>query len=203
MRMLYLVRHGMYDPVSGADNRTANALNALGREQAAFTGDRLAALPMKFDVVTSSEFTRARETGDIIAAKLGMKCERDRLLNESLAPGIDAARLQLTPVPGAEEQFNAAWLRYSRPAHGAPRNDLIVCHGNVIRWFVCKAIGLDTTQWTRIVAANCSLAFIKIYPDGIARLFVYNDVSHLPLEKQTWEPNQKPLWPAPEATKSK
>ena len=194
---LFLVRHGMYDPVKGADSKTANALNPLGREQAELVAARLAAWPVKFDAVFSSEFTRARETGDIIAAKLGVKCQRDGLLNESVPPSPDLAKVNQKPVPGAEEQFNQAWARYAAPTPDASRTDILACHGNAIRWFVVKALGADPYLWTRMVAANCSLAVIKIAPDGGATLLIYNDVSHLPFEKQTWEMNNKPLWPAP------
>jgi serine/threonine-protein phosphatase PGAM5 len=193
---LFLVRHGIYDAVRGADSKTANALNPLGREQAELIAARLAALPIKFTTIVSSEFTRARETGDIIAAKLGAKCERDGLLNEGTPPGIDIAPPKATPDPGAAAQFNEAWTRYSRPTPDAARNDILVCHGNVIRWLVCKALGVDSAQWTRMGAANCALTVIRIEPDGVARVLVYNDVSHLPLEKQTWEQKHQPFLPA-------
>ena len=194
---LFLVRHGIYDSVKGAESKTANPLNVLGREQAELTADRLAAWPVKFDAVISSEFTRARETGDIIAARLGMKCQRDSLLNESLPPSPDLAKVNQKPVPGAEEQFNQAWARYAVPTPDASRSEILACHGNVIRWFVAKALGLDPNFWTRMVASNCSLTVIKISADGRADLLIYNDVSHLPFQKQTWEMDNKPLWPAP------
>jgi serine/threonine-protein phosphatase PGAM5 len=194
LHTLFLVRHGIYDPVPGADNKQANGLNPMGREQAALTGARLAALPVKIDAVITSEFTRARETGDIIAAKLGLSCQRDGLLNESLPAGADLDAQHLTPTAGAEEQFNAAWARYARPTPTASRNDVLVCHGNIIRWLVCKALGVDPKQWTRMVAANCAVTVIVIRPDGSARLLTYNDASHLPLDKQTWEMVDKPQW---------
>ena len=33
--------------------------------------------------------------------------------------------------------------------------------------------------------ANCSLTVMVVRPNGTARLMVFNDVSHMPLEKQT------------------
>ena len=203
-RTLYLVRHGMYERVAGADNKVANALNPLGREQAEFIAARLAALPIKFDTVVSSEFTRARETGDIIAAKLGQQCQRDGLLNETTPPGIGWDTVKYPLVAGAEAQLDAAWARYSQPTPQAARNDLLACHGNVIRWFVCRALGLDSQRFTRMDIANASLTIITIHPDGTARLLVFNDVSHVPLAKQTWFGSKDaPFWPMSETSATK
>ena len=202
-RTLYLVRHGMYDSVKGADSKVANPLNPLGREQAELVAARLAELPVKFDTIVSSEFTRARETGDIIAAKLGMKCQRDPLLNESI-PAYQPVDPRMIPLPGAEAQFDAAWASFSKPATGESRAEVLACHGNVIRWFVCKTLGIDPSHYVRMDIANASLTVIVIQANGSCSLMTYNDVSHVPLEKQTWFAlGNKPLWRAPAATPNK
>ena len=195
---LYLVRHGMNDNVKGADDKTANALNTQGREQAEFVAARLASLPARFDTIVSSEFTRARETGDIIAARLGRKCQRDALLNETVPVGVGLNVATLPPIAGAEAQLDAAWARYSKPTTGVAQNELLVCHGNVIRWFVSRALGLDPSRYTRMVLANASLTIITIQADGTTQLALLNDVSHVPLAKQTWpNSNNAPFWPEP------
>lgn len=194
IRTLYLVRHGHYDSVAGADSRTANALNALGREQAELTGARLAGYPIKFTRVISSEFTRARETGDIIAAALGAECRRDGRLNEITPPGVDLRPEQLDA--GAVEQLTAAWEHYSSPNASGDTHELLVCHGNVIRWFVCRALGVDTKQWTRMEIANCSITMIQIRADGQMRVQQFNEIAHVPVEKQTWS-GKGPAWPLP------
>ena len=194
-RTLFLVRHGMYDPSPTADDRTGNGLNALGREQAALVAARLAALPIKFDSVTSSEFTRARETGDIVAAKLGLPCARDGLLNEAAASRVgQAAKAEQV---AADVQLAHAWARYSVPPRVGPgTHEVIVAHGNVIRWFVCRALGVDTQHWLSMEIANCSLTVIQIRADGTIKLQMFNDVSHVPFEKQTWA-GKGPGWPLP------
>jgi serine/threonine-protein phosphatase PGAM5 len=202
IRTLYLVRHGMADSVKGADDKTANALTALGREQAALIARRLGALPVKFDSVLTSEFARARETGDIIAAQLGTSCRRDARLNETVPAGIGLDVARFPPVAGAEAQLDAAWAHYSQPAPGAPRNDLLVCHANVIRWFVCRVLGADPSRYTRVALANASLTIITVAADGTAQLVLLNDVSHVPLARQTWlNRDGGPFWSGPDAAK--
>lgn len=191
VRTLYLIRHGHYDAVRDADNRTSNALNALGREQAVLVAERLAGLPVKFTKVVSSEFTRARETADIIGTRLGLTVERDTALNETLPPGY---RITMEPYSGAGEQLDAAWSLYSQPATGEHTHELLVCHGNVIRWFACRALGADPSRWTRFEIANVSLTIIQVQADGATRVQIFNEVAHLPLEKQTWSSNGPQGW---------
>jgi len=200
VRTLYLVRHGFYDPVKGADEKTAMGLNPVGREQAAFVGARLAALPVKFDTFVSSELTRARETGDLIGEKLGRACSRDGRLNETTPPGAGLKAEQIDA--GAEAQLDAAWKHYAVPADGAPASDLLVCHGNVIRWFVCRALGVDVQQWTRLEIANCSITIIQVRADGTTRLQQFNEIAHVPVEKQTWS-GKGPGWPLPAQPRGK
>ena len=94
----------------------------------------------------------------------------------------------------------SSWTHYAQPVPGAPRNDLLVCHGNVIRWFVCNALGVDTNQWTRMEITNASLTVITIKSDGTARLEIFNEVAHLPIAKQTWS-GKGPGWDAAPVSK--
>jgi serine/threonine-protein phosphatase PGAM5 len=186
---VYLIRHGMYDRDSVADDRTGNGLNALGREQAQMVGARLAALPVKMHALVCSDFTRARETAAIIGAALGMKPEVDSLVHEC-APTSD--RTNVTRM-GAEERaaqcdsnLAAAWAKYMVPTPNADSHDVVVCHGNVTRWFVTRALGPDTRHWTQMDIANCSITILAVRPDGTTRLVIFSDVGHMPVEKQTW-----------------
>lgn len=199
IRTLYLVRHGFCD-YKDSDDKTGNPLLPLGREQAAVVADRLAGFPIKFSSITSSEFTRARETGDIIGAQLGLACSRDGLLNECTPTGAGVA---LKPEHAdADAQLARAWQHYATPATGAPSHELLVCHGNVIRWFVCRALGTAPKQWRRMDIANCFISIIEIRPDGSTRLLVFNDATHVPVAKQTWA-GRGPAWPLPSQPRAK
>lgn len=193
-RTLYLVRHGFYDYDPKADDTVGNALNALGREQAVLVAERLANLGVKATSVTSSEYTRARETGDLIAARLELPCGRDGRLNETTPPGLGLRPDQIDA--DATERLNAAWDRFAAPNATDITHEVLVCHGNVIRWLVCRALGADPQRWTRMEIANCSLTMIQVRPDGTTRVQMFNEVAHLPLAKQTWS-GKGPDWPLP------
>lgn len=196
LRTLYLIRHGIYDPTPAADDRTGNNLNALGREQAGFVAERLAGLPIQFTTVVSSEFARAKETADIIASRLRLECERSPLLNETIAAGIGIPATRVDP--GSDEQLNAAWEHFFRPraAGEASTHEVLVCHSIVIRWLVCRALGVNPASWPQMEIANGSLTILQVRPDGTVRLQVFNDTAHVPLAKQTWS-GRGPDWPLP------
>lgn len=194
-RTLYLIRHGFYDYDAQADSKTGNPLNALGREQATFVAERLAALPVNFSAITSSEFTRARETGDLIATRLGQPCGRDGLLNEVTPAGAGVKPEQIDAH--AEAQLEAAWKHFTTPAHAATTggsHEVLVCHGNLIRWLVCRALGVDVQRWTQMEIANGSITMIQVRPDGSTRVQQFNEIAHVPVAKQTWS-GRGPDWP--------
>jgi serine/threonine-protein phosphatase PGAM5 len=189
VRYVYLIRHGMYDYVDSLDPRTASGLNALGHEQARLLAARLKALPVRVGRIVSSDFARARETADDIGGVLGLAAERDTLIQECYPPTEsperdrehDPAEMSL-----CRDKLEAAWGRYFRPSPSADAHDLLVCHGNVIRWLVSRALGCDVRRWLTMDIANASLTVVAVRADGTARLVMYSDVGHLPLAKQTW-----------------
>jgi len=189
VRYLYLIRHGMYDREERVDDRMGNGLNALGREQARLVAERLAKLPAKLASLVSSDYTRARETADIMGRVLGMTPARDSLLHEC-TPISERADLmsggRREDMGRCDSTLSAAWANYVRPSPGMDVHDVLVCHGNVIRWFVSRALGTDTRRWSRMDIANASLTVIAVRADSMTRLVMFSDVGHLPLDEQTW-----------------
>lgn len=184
---LYLIRHGLYDRDPNADDRVGNKLNALGHEQSRLVGARLAALPVKIASLVSSDFSRARETAEDIGAALGMAPVLDSLIHECTPRSTSTdTRERPEDIALCESNLGAAWAKYVRPMPEADRHDVLVCHGNVIRWLVSRTLGMDPKRWLAMEIANGSLTVISVRPDGTTRLVLFSDVGHLPVEKQTW-----------------
>jgi len=190
VRTLYLVRHGDYDQDDPRDPDIGKALVPLGREHARLVAARLAALPVRFGSLHASSMTRARETATIIAAAL-----------PALEPRITSDLRECTPPTRREDvmrglepgeadscrvQLEGAFARYFRPAPEADAADLLICHGNVIRYFCCRALGVDPAAWLGMTIANCSLTVIQVRADGSMRLVSFDDVGHLPPALQTY-----------------
>ena len=196
-RYVYLIRHGMYDRVDSLDDRTANGLNALGREQARLLGGRLRGLPVRPRLLVSSGLTRARETGDELASMLGLSCERDSMLEECTPPALTdttSTAAERDEAAACSATLGKAWDRYMLPAPQGDVHDVLVCHGNVIRWFVARALHADSRRWITMGIGNASLTILAVRPDGSTRLLMYSDVGHLPVDKQTWTGNGPGWW---------
>ncbi len=138
------------------------------------------------------------ETGDIIATILGKECLRNAHLNETTPAGIGIVPKNVDFH--AKTRLAAAWDFFAKPNTVGPTHELLVCHGNVIRWFVCRALGVDLTRWTQLEIANASITMIQIRPDGTARVQLFNDVPHVPVAQQTWS-GSGPTWPLPSQPK--
>jgi serine/threonine-protein phosphatase PGAM5 len=187
---LYLVRHGIYDrDTTATDDRTSNGLNALGHEQAKLVGARLAGLPIKMTHLVSSEFLRAAQTADDMAPFVKLTPTRDASLNEC-TPSSSNAALMAGEKPGdvaaCDSARAVAWSRWFVPTPDRDTYDVLVCHGNVIRWTLMRTVGADTKSWLNSDVGNCSLTIVAVRPDGSLRLVMYSDVGHIPWEKQTW-----------------
>jgi serine/threonine-protein phosphatase PGAM5 len=186
-----LIRHGIYDPDTSrnADDVVTNGLNALGHEQARLIGARLAALPVRPASLVTSNYRRARETAEDIGGLLGKEPVLDTLIHEC-SPASDRAdymkRYAAEEIAACDSNLARAWAKYMVPSPDADRHDVLVCHGNVIRWFVSRALAGDPRRWPWMEIANGSLTILAVRPDGTTRLVCFSDVGHLPVPKQTW-----------------
>ena len=197
---IYLVRHGAYDRDSTVDEVTGNGLNALGHRQAHLIGARLAALPVTPTTFVSSALRRARETATDMGVEMKRTPTQDSLLSECTPASIRAdgtGNRSSDPATHCDSTLVLAWAKYMTPAAQADRHDVLVCHGNVIRWFVSRALAGDPGHWRDMDIGNGSLTILAVRPNGTTRLVMFSDVGHLPLSEQSWS-GRGAGWGAPE-----
>lgn len=183
-RILLLVRHGQY--VLDEDHPDHGALTALGRRQAQRVGRRLSAYPI--DKIHASTSPRAQETADVIEQFVTAPRTRSSLLLE----GIPSQPEGIADVPASKlfedrDRMERAFTRYFRPTRGRERRELLICHGNIIRYLVRLAIGDDPGDWWRADINHCGLSTVVIYPDRSGRVLGINDIGHLPPKLQTFQ----------------
>jgi serine/threonine-protein phosphatase PGAM5 len=183
-RTIYLVRHGNYDDALKSDGEGGNGLTALGVAQARLVAARMSGMPVTFTSLTSSTMTRARQTAMVVNQSLPqLKLQTTPLLRECLPRTWQTQQIKdKTPaeLDAAEAQLNEAFATYFVPASGADQHDILVCHGNVIRYLVTKALGVDTRAWLGFSVANCSLTIIQVNAQGGCKVVSVGDVGHIP-----------------------
>ena len=187
LRVLYLVRHGQYHTNEASPKY--GQLTPLGRRQARRLGKRLASV--EFDVMHHSDMPRARETAAVIAGELPAKlpARSSRLLRE----GIPTAPVPWLPdhtradARQARARMDAAFVRYFKRPRSGERHELLVAHGNIIRYLVRRAMGDPVAKWLKMNITQCGLTVIAIGPRrGRVVLMSFNDVGHLPPEMRTF-----------------
>ncbi|XP_033475116.1 serine/threonine-protein phosphatase PGAM5, mitochondrial isoform X3 [Epinephelus lanceolatus] len=190
-RNILLIRHSQYN-LSGISDKE-RTLTPLGREQAEFTGKRLAELGLKYDVLIHSSMARATETANIISKHLsGVELVSCDLLREGapIEPVPPVTHWKPDAVQYHEDgaRIEAAFRRYIHRADPKQKEDsyeIIVCHANVIRYFVCRALQFPPEGWLRMGLNNGSITWLTIRPSGRVALRTLGDAGFMPPDKLT------------------
>jgi len=190
VRTLYLIRHGQYDHDDDRSSDIGKALIPLGIAQSKLVANRLKSLPVKMSSLISSTMTRARETAKIINRDFPeLNLQQARLIRECTPPtwrkdlmdGEDPEELKK-----CTDNLDAAFSIYFIPSTDKEdRHDIIVCHGNVIRYFVTKVLKVETMSWLQMTIGNCGLTVVSIKPNGSMKLISFNDMGHIPSNLRT------------------
>lgn len=183
-RTFVLVRHGHYDSDPAADPKLGPHLSPLGVAQGQLVGARLAGLPTRFDALHVSPMQRARDTAAAVGASFP---DRRFGVVEDLAectPPTRVARImkeeKAEDLAACRAQLDRLFTTHFRPAEGVARTELVVAHGNVIRYLVARALGLDELNWLSMSVGHVSITRIRVEADGSFKVIAVGDVGHLP-----------------------
>ena len=213
VRHIYLVRHAQREPTAGPDE-FGPGLSLLGWKQAHITAQRLAALKVDA-IYTSSLRRTMETARIIAVEFPNVPIRPSALLWECIPamPDFavewhktqlngDTSRTKIPPevkpwvnlwmedtsikeIEAGFEQARQAWLKYFVPSRGKDRHDIIVCHGNIMRYFVMRALIVPPEAWRNADIYNCGISEIVIEGDGRIMLLSHNDHGHLPSEMKT------------------
>ncbi|XP_053327455.1 serine/threonine-protein phosphatase PGAM5, mitochondrial isoform X2 [Spea bombifrons] len=189
-RHIFLIRHSQYNLNGRTDSE--RVLTPLGCEQAELTGQRLACLGLKYSKIIYSSMTRAKETTEIVSKHLpGVSKQSSDLLREGAPirpePPVchwkpDVAYYEDGPrIEAAFRQF----IHRADPKQEEDSYEIIICHANVIRYIVCRALQLPPEAWLRMSLNNGSITYLVIRPNGNVALRMLGDTGFMPPEKIT------------------
>jgi serine/threonine-protein phosphatase PGAM5 len=166
------------------------------------------ASPCNIRSVYVSCMTRAQETAEIIIQELNhtsgitiFRAEPDALLNEGLPapiipfrPDVGTLAEQAAEIAKNHDRIEEAFQKYfyrSVPSHDKPCNlehefEVFVCHANVIRYFLMRALQLPPEAWLRLSLFNCSITYLMIQPNGYVTARLIGDTGHIPYNETTF-----------------
>ena len=185
-----MIRHGQYAVDAVVDDGLGGGLTELGIRQAERTAQRFSSVPV--DVIVHSGLRRARETAEIIAGRLpGVELCESALLRECIPcipVGYESVFAALSPeqLERNAQQVRAAFDTHFTSSPDADRHDLLVCHGNIIRYFMLRVLGAPVELWANADTYNCGVGEVWVKADGRTILISHNDCGHLPTELRTF-----------------
>lgn len=188
-RTIVLVRHGNYVADDSISEKVGPHLSSLGVAQAYLAGARLAGLPTAFDHLYVSPMQRARDTAAAIAPEFtDQHFEVIDDLAECTPPTQRAdimAREKPADLAACKQRFDRVFARFFKPASRKEQSDLLVCHGNVIRYLVTRALGVDSTAWLEMSVGHASVTTVRVESDGKLKVIAVGDVGHIPPNLRT------------------
>jgi serine/threonine-protein phosphatase PGAM5 len=191
IRTIYLIRHGEYAPADDNIPDSLNKLTPLGIAQARLVAARLKSMNIKFNSLISSTMMRAKQTAMVINEDFPeLKLKQSDLIRECTPPSWREdimAGVDTTEREACVQNLEQAFQKYFVPSPDEEnRNDIIVCHGNVIRYFVTKVLKVNTMSWLQMSITNCSLTIVRVFPDEHMKLDVFSDYGHIPENMRTF-----------------
>ena len=184
---LYLIRHGAYVADHNADPQLGPGLTALGVAQARLIAARLSGAGVTFDSMTSSPLQRARDTAAVMHETLSsVPVGQSPLLRECTPPVFESVEHEAAERAACAKQLDQAFTEFFMPAKTANRNDILVAHGNVIRYLVMKALKVDSRAWLGMTVAHASLTVIRVQADGSMKVLAVGDSGHIPSPLLSW-----------------
>jgi serine/threonine-protein phosphatase PGAM5 len=202
-RNIVLVRHGHYAPDPKADPKLGPGLSPLGAAQARLAGARLAGMPLSFDALYVSPLQRARDTAASIA--LDFPARSFEVLDDLEECTPPTRRTEITRDDKPEDlarckaQLDRLFERHFKPATGREQTDMMVCHGNVIRYLITRALGVDSMAWLEMSVRHASMTLIRVEADGRFKVISAGDSGYIPanmLSGATGDPDRSLAIPA-------
>ncbi|MBV1862523.1 MAG: histidine phosphatase family protein, partial [Nannocystaceae bacterium] len=177
------LRHGQY--VMEAEDPNYGKLTTMGRRQARRLGRMFAGRSSgrPIDAIHHSDWTRAQQTAALLGAALPeVPLHESALLREG-DPGVQGRRRTKAQTT-TRDRMDEAFAQFVRPCRGRDQRSLVVCHGNLIRYFVMRALDVPTGGWLRLVVAHCSITTFVVLPTDL-RVRCVNELGHLPEQQRT------------------
>jgi broad specificity phosphatase PhoE len=187
-RYLYLVRHGQFDP--NEKTNPAGNLTTTGKRQARAVARAFKHIPVS--AIHVSTMQRAVQTAEpLVKAFPEAKVSYSHRLLECIPPLVPELReafFKSVPEEDLRRHYwhaERAFSFYIRRTTGADKHEVLIAHGNLIRYLVCRTMDVDATAWAAMTSYNCGITRIMVESNGLCSLITYNELGHLPSDLHT------------------
>ena len=175
---IILIRHG--ETEANISDNAKPILTNKGKHQISELAKRLKT--SKIDVIYSSNLERASLTAkEIQENNKNLELIKTEELQEIYRLIIGGAPKEGTRPNRFEEDLERAENFWEKMLKWKFKNVAVVCHGNLIRFFLSKAIGAPPKYFHNIEIDPASVSIINIEKDK-SKIVLVNDIAHIPKE---------------------
>lgn len=186
-RFLYLIRNGHHARQDDGEG----PLTEIGQRQVAITIQALRGFP--FAALYYSPHLQVRQTAFAFAQSFGLDAQNTDLLrqyDDQTKFSTLTRNMLMSALQAQRDQIENAHAAFVVPPPGnLDEHILLVCHANIIRDLICRALNVNPASWAHMLINHCGISCLSVaaVPDGGAHveLLSYNDVNHLPDSLQT------------------
>lgn len=199
-RHVIFVRHAQpaEEVPTGGDRPSSSSLSAVGQRQAELTAKRLTDLFPEICAVYHAPSSAARATAAALRHHLPKEISliESVLLEEGVPIIPSPSPTSLASVPEEEVmqdtlRAEAAFRTHVWPPSGEDQGvssaEVVIGHGNFIRYFVCRALQLHPLIWSRMAAHHGAITWLDIDCNGAVALREFGGIGHLPKELVTYQ----------------
>eukprot|EP00758_Cryptobia_borreli_P018209 Tbor_TRINITY_DN6583_c0_g1::TRINITY_DN6583_c0_g1_i1::g.7411::m.7411/K15637/PGAM5; serine/threonine-protein phosphatase PGAM5 len=201
-RQVIFIRHGQYQNEKASVSDSQRNLTPLGEQQSIETGKYLAKIFSASGSCSAiegtvshpkymyvSNMTRAKQTIDLITDSFPEWKKRlivDKNLRERFPCNTEPPNGKKRCDKSDSIAVETAFHKYlHRPPSNESTCDVVVCHANIIRYFLCRALQVPPEAWLRFSLPHCSLTSISITGKGHVKVNYVGSAFHLEPAMQT------------------
>ena len=174
MKTVYLVRHGDYDYRDASPATHGQGLMPTGIQQAEITAYWFSSLPYKVTSVHSSDYLRAKQTAEIIVSHFpDLSVQTWQELREC---NDVYYKEQVKPFRPADIAFQ----RFFQSSESCDQYEVVVCHANLIRYFLSRIQEWSKKEWEESTLGNCSISEVEVRESGNMSARSVERDEHLP-----------------------
>ncbi len=175
---IILIRHG--ETEANIEASAAPVLTVKGKHQVIELAKRLK--DSKIAIIYSSNLERASLTAkEIQKNNQNLELIETEELQEIYRLIIGGAPKDGTRPNRFEEDLERAEKFWKKILKWKYKNVAVVCHGNIIRFFLAKALGAPPKYFYNIEIDPASVSIINI-KEGKTKVLLVNDIAHIPKE---------------------
>jgi len=171
---IFLIRHGETD----FDINESLVLTEKGLDQAKKLAKRL--LGLEINILYHSDLKRAiQTTEEIKKIRPSLKTVETKDLQEIYRKIIGGPSKENSGPNRFNEDSQRAEKAWKKLIEIEHKNIAVVCHGNLIRFFIAKALNADPRNFYNLEISHTSISALFLDKDSNLKILNVNDTSHL------------------------